>query len=348
MDNIFGNKIKSARLMKGLQQEELAHAIGVSKQMVSKYEKGISMPSSSHLFQLADAIGVNVDFFFSEPKVDLGAVNFRKKSSFGIRKQESLRERIKAEIADYIEIEDLLQVNYSGVLASSLVEVQHFGDVENAAVTIRHQWDIGLDPIHNLIQLLEDYEIKVIEIDEATDAFDGLACTVNDNIPVIVVNRNFPVERKRFTLAHELGHLLLKMPSSDNDTVEKFCNRFAGAFLLPQSAIIKEFGKQRSPISVTELIEVQKKYGISIKGIMYRLKDVGIISETRHAGFYRKLNANPSLKKEVDQERFVTPEYSHRFQQLVYRALSQDLISASRAAAFLKLPLEQVLESAVL
>jgi Zn-dependent peptidase ImmA (M78 family)/DNA-binding XRE family transcriptional regulator len=348
MENIFGRKIKSARLIKGLGQEELAQTIGITKQMVSKYEKGLSMPSSAHLFQLADALQVNVDFFFSAPQLELGTVNFRKKSAFGIRKQESLKEKLQAEIADYIEIEDLLQVSYSGIVEACSVEVRSIAEVEQAVVDIRHQWDIGLDPIHNIIQLLEDHEIKVIEIDETADAFDGLACLVNDNIPVIVVNKNFPVERKRFTLAHELGHLLLKIPDSEQSNIEKYCNRFAGAFLFQQSAIIKEFGVQRSPISLAELIEVQKKYGMSIQGIMYRLKDIGIISEARHAGFYRKINANPSLKQEVDLERFASPEYSHRFEQLVYRAMSQDLISASKAAVLLKLPLEQVLESAVL
>jgi Zn-dependent peptidase ImmA (M78 family)/DNA-binding XRE family transcriptional regulator len=348
MENIIGNKIKSARIIGGLSQEDVAVALGISKQMISKYEKGLSLPTSTNLLELAKALKVNIDFFFSAPALDLGQVNFRKKSTFSVKKQQSLTEQIKASIGNYIEIEDILQINYSDVLEKSALQVSALEDVEEAAIRLREAWNIGIDPIHNLIQLLEDHEIKVLEIDEATDAFDGLACKVNGNIPVIVVNKNFPLERKRFTLAHELGHLLLRLSPYEEVRIEKYCNRFAGAFLFPAGIVAKEFGTKRAPISLPELIEVQKKYGMSIRAIMYRLKDSGIITESRHEQFYKKINANQQLKKEVDRERCSTPEYSHRFEQLVYRALSQELISGSKAASYLNLSLTEVLQSTAL
>ncbi len=165
---------------------------------------------------------------------------------------------------------------------------------------------------------------------------------------MIVVNKNFNVERKRFTLLHELGHLLLELPECDVKFEENICNRFASEFLFPKVSVLREFGEKREAISLIELIEVQKKYGISIRAIIYRLKDVSIFSDTRVAEFYKKLNYNPSLKREVDKERFQTPEESHRYEQLVYRALSQELISSSKASSLLNVNINEVLENSIM
>src|SRR5690606_34194179 len=193
-----------------------------------------------------------------------------------------------------------------------------------------------------------DNEIKVIEIDEPQNNFDGLATIINEKYPVIVVNRNFSVERKRFTLLHELGHLLLDLPKCDTKFEEQICNRFASEFLLPKSMVLKEFGEGRETISFKELIEVQRKYGISIRAIIYKLKDCNILSENRVTEFYKKLNFDSRLKHEVDAERFQTPEISNRYEQLVYRALSQELISSSKAASLLKININEVLENSTM
>ncbi|HSO87556.1 MAG TPA: ImmA/IrrE family metallo-endopeptidase [Draconibacterium sp.] len=84
-----------------------------------------------------------------------------------------------------------------------------------------------------------------VEVDEPHD-FDGLSSFVDHKIPVIVVNLNFPVERKRFTLLHELGHLLLSVNQNFTEKeVENDFNRYAGAILIPQSKMIAEFGPSR-------------------------------------------------------------------------------------------------------
>ena len=206
-------------------------------------------------------------------------------------------------------------------------------DIERIVLLLRAEWEIGLDPIHNIIQLLEDKEIKVVELFDVDETFDGVATFVNDKFPVIVVNGNFPVERKRFTLLHELGHLLLNLPDCNIKDEENYCNKFAAEFLFPKKLVIKEFGVKRDLISLNELIEVQRKYGISIQAIIHRLVDAGIFTDNRKIEFYKKINFNASLKREVNMERFQTPEKSNRFEQLVYRALSQEIISISKASS---------------
>jgi Zn-dependent peptidase ImmA (M78 family) len=226
--------------------------------------------------------------------------------------------------------------------------VNSIKDIERLVLSLRNEWEIGLDPIHNIIQLLEDNEIKVIELFDVEETFDGLATFVNDKFPVIVVNGNFPVERKRFTLLHELGHLLLNLPEWDVKAEENYCNKFASEFLFPKKLVIKEFGIKRDLISLNELIEVQKKYGISIQAIVYRLVDAGIFTENRKTDFYKKINFNPSIKEKVNLSRFETPEKSNRFEQLVYRALSQEIISVSKASSLLNQDINSLIENSLL
>ncbi|WP_298144067.1 XRE family transcriptional regulator [Flavobacterium sp.] len=348
MKEIVSQKIKNARALKGLSQQELADMIGVSKQMISKYEKGESIPSSSNLLKLGKSLKVKIDYFFKPSKIELGVLNFRKKSSFSNKKQKSLEQLIKLNLENYLEIESLLQIDYSFKNFIKNEKVTSIEDIEKIVLTLRNVWEIGLDPIHNIIQLLEDNEIKVIELFDVDDNFDGLATFVNDKFPVIVVNGNFPVERKRFTLLHELGHLLLNIPECNLKDEENYCNKFASEFLFPKKLVIKEFGVKRDLISLNELIEVQRKYGMSIQAIIYRLVDAGIFTENRKIDFYKKINFNPSLKREVNLPRFPTPEKSNRFEQLVYRALSQEIISISKASSLLNQNINLLNENSLL
>lgn len=348
MKEIVSQKIKNARALKGFSQQELADLIGVSKQMISKYEKGESIPSSSNLLRLGKSLNVKIDYFFKPSKIELGVLNFRKKSSFSMKKQESLEQRIKLNLENYLEIEELLQIDYSFSNIIGKENIQKIDDIERIVLLLRTEWEIGLDPIHNIIQLLEDKEIKVVELFDVDDTFDGVATFVNDKFPVIVVNGNFPVERKRFTLLHELGHLLLNLPDCNIKDEENYCNKFAAEFLFPKKLVIKEFGVKRDLISLNELIEVQKKYGISIQAIIHRLVDAGIFTDNRKIEFYKKINFNPSLKREVNMERFQTPEKSNRFEQLVYRALSQEIISISKASSLLNQNINLLIENSLL
>lgn len=342
MENIVAYRIKNARKLNGLSLQEVADALEISKQMVSKYEKGISIPTSSKLIKLSKLFNLKIDYFFNSFKVEFGEVNFRKRSSFPAKKQDSLKESIKIKLENYLYVEDCLSLDSTFANPIADIKIEKIEDIENAVAKLRQVWEIGFDPVHNIIQILEDKRIKIIELDDSGDKFDGLATYVNDIFPVIVINKNFPVERKRFSLLHELGHLLLNISPDCLLKDEDVCHKFASEFLLPRKTILEEFGGKRQHISISELQSIQDKYGISIKAIVYKLKDVGIINEKQHSEFYKRIRFNRSLEKEIDQSRFPTPENSDRFERLVYRALSQELISISKASSLLNVNLSVV------
>ncbi len=111
MKEIVSLKIRQGRILNALSLQDLADLVGVSKQMISKYEKGDSMPSSKMLIKLAKSLKVKVDYFFAPSSVELGEVNFRKKSSFSVKKINALKEEIRIKLSNYLEVENILQIN---------------------------------------------------------------------------------------------------------------------------------------------------------------------------------------------------------------------------------------------
>ena len=344
MNKIFAYRLKTARKMKGFSMQYLADMIGISKNMISKYENGKSIPDSPKLIALANILNVKPDYFFRPIDVSLETIKFRKKAKFSKNKVESIKAKIVDKMENYLAVENILNIKsgFSNPLAK--FSINYINDAEDATQKLREKWQIGNDPIHNIISLLEVNEIKVVEIDEPdTKLFDGLSAFINDTFPVIVINSNFPIERKRFTLLHELGHLLLNFPADiSKKEEERICDRFAGAMLLPKKIIFKEIGMMRERISINELMNFQKRFGISIPAQIYRLADLGVISEYKKKQFYISRNKSIDFKRMVDEPRFDGSEFSERFDRLVYKALSQEIITISKAAALLNTDISEI------
>ena len=344
MKKLFAYRLKNARKLRGLSMEQLAQASGVSKQMISKYEKAQSLPGSQLLIALAKALEVKPEYFFRPEKISIDQVNFRKKARTSKKEIESIKVNILNKLENYLEIENILslQTDFRHPLPEHLI--QNPDEVEELAESLRQNWQIGKDAIGNIVSLFEKNEIKVVEIARAsTENFDGMATFVNARFPAIIINRNFNVERKRFTLMHELGHLLLKInPEFTPKEVERICDRFAGAVLLPREVVFEQIGIKRQRISLEELMNIQKEYGISIQAIIYRLRSLNIISQEKLKSFFIKLKTQESFKEKVNQVRFLGDEKSYRYKQLVYKALSEELISIGKAAELLNCSISEI------
>src|SRR3990167_3948472 len=161
--------------------------------------------------------------------------------------------------------------------------------------------------------------------------------TVGEDDFAIMINCNLPPDRQRFTLAHELGHAVMSVDESLDE--EKVCHRFAGAFLFPENCVRQEFGEHRSRILWTELKLIKEKYGISMQAAMRRMLDVGLMPEaayrTNHIMFSRA-----GLRK--NEPGVVAKESAERFELLAWRALAEGLITPSKAAEVLKVPISEI------
>ncbi len=336
MEQILAQRLKSARLMKGFSMDVLCERMGniVSKQSISKYEKGKMMPDSTILIALSNALEVSIDYFFRPYKLEFTEVEFRKKSKLGTLKIQSINEHVIDNIERYFEIEEILEVNNDFNIDFSNIIVQSSTDVKNQAKRLRDLWNLGDDGISKVVSVLEENNIKVIEIDASED-FDGLSGFINEKKPIIVLNKNFSPERLRFTAFHELGHLLLSFDEIfSQKEIENFCNQFANEMLIPSKQFIKLIGASRKEISLQELIPIQKQFGISIDALMYKAKELNIITDNRYKGYCIKKNQYPQLKEQASLSRF-PKETSDRFIALVFRAMSDEIISISKAASLL-------------
>jgi Zn-dependent peptidase ImmA (M78 family)/DNA-binding XRE family transcriptional regulator len=339
-----GHRIKSARMLAGLSLRELSNGLNgiVSHNAISKYEKGEMMPDSKVLIALSKALDVKTDYFLRPQTVEISNIEFRKRRSLTVKKTNSIKENIKDNIERYIELETFLNFENSFVNPIKDIIIKNTEDLEKAVETLLHYWDLGINALPNVIEILEDNDIKVVEIN-ADEKFDGLSGWANKEIPIIVINKNFSVERKRFTALHELGHLLLNIDSEafTHKEIEKFCNIFAGAMLLPKETVFKELGERRSSVSLNELIYIKESYGISIQAIMARAKGLGIISNDQYIRFRIWINSNENHKKEIGYGEYKGVEHSSRFKQLLYRATAEEIISMSKAASLSNIKLAQ-------
>lgn len=322
----FPERLKSARKMKGWSLQELADhlSVSISKQALNKYEAGAMNPSAEVLIALARALEVKPDYFMREP-VELAAVEFRKTPKLSVKHEESLKEIVREFLERYLEVEQLLNIEVPFHNPVKNILISEVEEVENAARKLIKEWNLGFDPIPNVIEMLEDHGVRVVEID-APEAFDGLSTWVG-NIPVVVVSKNFTIERKRFTALHELGHLVLNIEKGADK--ERICHAFAGALLLPDDSLEKMLGERRNNIAPGELVRIKEQYGISVQAIMMRAQLKGIIQPATANRFWRGIAGN---KQEIGLGSFAGQEKSYRFEQMVFRLAAEEVVSMSKAA----------------
>lgn len=335
MSSIFSERFKSARLLSGLSLQEVADSLekNVTRQAIYRYEKGEVLPDSKTLDELSKLFNVRSDFFFRETKVEIGTVEYRK-LKISAKEESRIQEQTKDYLSRYLEIEEILGIKTEFVNPlNGFPKVSSYANVNAAAELLRDKWNLGLIAISNIAELLEDKHIKILKLN-ADAGFDGLQTMANQTIPVIAYNERQmnKKDRIRFTLLHELAHLLLSFDENlTHKDIETLCHQFAGAMLLPEKVIKEELGAFRHRLSVNELGNIKKQYGISMQAIVLRANVCGIVNTNFTKQFFTMMKDNGwKIDEPVD---FEGHEESGRFEQLVYRALSEELISISKAAA---------------
>lgn len=337
----LAERLRRARLANGMSYRKAADLVGVSQTMIKKYEEG-SVPSSDILLNLAKAYHVHVEYFFRTPIQDLRNVKFRKQKNLGKKELASIKHWILDQVERRLEIENLFpnplvqSFSFPKGLPSLIASME---EIEEIALHLRQEWDLGLAPITSFVDLLEEHGLRVFMVDVNHPGFDGLAGTLSDQIPIIVVGDSWTGDRQRFTLAHELGHLVLAGRLPPRIDEELASNRFAGALLMPKSTMVQEMGKKRSAVEIRELMLLKEEYGISMNALCYRLRDLLIISEP----YFNQLKTLFKKNKWHIQEPGAPypSEKVHVFKHRVLHALSEDIIGESKAAELLNMTIKE-------
>jgi Zn-dependent peptidase ImmA (M78 family)/transcriptional regulator with XRE-family HTH domain len=339
----IGERIKLGRQMAGLTLRELAATADISAQAISKYERNLDVPGSKVLIRMARAMHVSVEFFLRPKSISKIQPKFRRRQSLSAKGKNAILSRVSDWLERYLEIEDILSEDPFGLNfeppAGFPRAVESLEDVEKAAGDLRSAWDLGSGPIDNFTDLMEARGLKVGSMD--MDAkFDACTFQAENNLAVtaIVVRSDMPGDRQRFCLALELGHLMLLPDILDE---EKAAHRFAAAFLVPEAAAHFELRGKRADLSLYELHLLKHKYGLSMQSWINRARDLDIISEAKARAFFKTFSSKGWRKQEPGD--IIAPEVPRRFERLVMGALSDGLISESRAGELLGMPVRDFL-----
>lgn len=343
---IFSRRLAQARKIAHLSLRELSEALGgvPSHTMLSRYEKGETMPDGAVLARLVGALKQPVDFFFRSYEVEFSGLSFRRKSSLGVGRRRAIEEKSRDFFSRYFELEELLNAKIPYTPPFAEAELTREDEVERYAADLRSKWNLGTDPIPNLQQFIEMKGIKVHEVETDDPAFDGFSCEANGE-PVIVVGSwlRKVVPRKRMTLAHELGHVVLPIPDHFSEAQqEALVKPFAGALLMPQEHFTAMFGGRRSSMSLGELLELKQYFGVSMMAIMFRASTLELITQAVYERFCIAASQRGWRTKgqgEPGDELFNDTESHGRMRQMVLQCVAEGIVSSSRGAALLGVPL---------
>ena len=333
---MIGERIQQARKAAGLSLRALADMAEISAMAISKYERNESVPSSGVILSLAKALGVRTEYFFRTTHVHLRDVEYRKHSKLPKKVLDKIEGNVIEQIERYIELEEYLPISpvEEFQLPNELPEkVDEYDQIEHIVKIIRKNWGLGTNPIPDLTDTLEERGIRVFLSNVLhNDMFDGLAAHINGS-PVIVVGHEWPGDRQRFTLSHELGHLILDGRISENLDIERAANRFAGAFLVPDGEVIKELGQKRNWLEPIELCVLKKTYGLSMNAWLYRASELGILNRSASKKMWDFFSHKGWRKTEPGEQ--YPSEEPKLFLQMVFHACGEELISDSKAAELL-------------
>jgi len=292
---IYGERIKQARELNGLNQKEFASLIGCNQSAIAHFETNRSLPSAETLKEIARVTGFMVSFF-ENPPIDAFAIQ-----SLSYRSKRSLTKKAESQAYQYAltmyeQAKQLIsKCNYPVTRIPQISEKPEL----SARVT---KAALGLSPDRPVQNLMHYFEqnggIGFIApfTFQKIDAFSTWA-EFDIQRPMVIVTSGIPGDRMRYSVAHELGHLVMHQPPKGLKVaeIEKEANSFASELLMPRDIIKREMVP---PITLTSLARLKQKWGVSIAALVYRAHELGLISERQYHYLFKQLSMKGWLKKE--------------------------------------------------
>lgn len=283
--------ITLAREARGLVQSELAKKLSIGQGTLSKIEGGVLAPGESILAALSAELDFPVDFFLEDGHVhglgtDAHHQLYRRRKSLSMKSLKQVEAMVN--IARMHLATFLRSVSVEPDRTIPRLDLEEYeGNVEHVAASIRAAWTVPGGPIDNLIALLESAGAIVVPFDFGTDQIDATSVWLKDLPPIILYNRGLLADRCRFTLAHELGHLVMHslVPSPD---MENEADRFAAEFLMPA----KEIGPQLARMSLRRAAQLKPYWKVSMASLIYRAQQLGKLTKQEAQRLYISMGAH--------------------------------------------------------
>lgn len=276
------------RRMLSLSQAELASRAGIAQGTLSKIEQGIKEASAEVISRLAEALKCPQSFFFQNER-EYGApmsahAMFRKKAATG----QKVLDRVIADLNIRIgHIRKFISsVDFEPELPFPQYDVDDFnGDVAAVADSVRRAWLVPRGPIRSLTEYAERAGCLVVHCDMEDAKIDGVSYRIPGIPPVLFLNRNQPADRMRFSLAHEIGHLI--MHAYPHPAMEQEADEFASALLMPASDI----GPELQGLTIEKAAYMKPQWRVSMAALIYRASALKRIDKYKADYLWRQMSA---------------------------------------------------------
>lgn len=290
MHSEFNSEMLSVgREFRGMSQTQLAKAASITQGQLSKLENGLVDPDAEVVAALVDALEVPVSFLYQAGRVYGAPVSvhamFRKSQQISKKLLSKVTAELNLRLLATKTLLKSVDLDPAFKVPSYDIEDEAYSPTEIADL-VRRAWLVRPGPIKNLVALMESAGILVAFSDFAQANIDGVTICVPGMPPCVFINSDRPADRQRFSLAHELGHIV--MHSQPNENMEDQANEFASSFLMPA----KEF-KASCPgekLDIPELANLKSHWRVSMQAALFRAKTLGVITDNQSSYLWRKLS----------------------------------------------------------
>jgi Zn-dependent peptidase ImmA (M78 family) len=305
MKQFNGERLRSARLYRGLTIEELAGKLEVTKQTVSQYENCKIDTPFEKILVLSQELGFPYEYFLQQDNFQMktGSTYFRAllKTNKKYRVEQVTR-------MEHLAIIYSILKEYIEFPALHLPEPKTYTSPTEAAYALRNFWGLMNKPLSDMIRLLEENGIIVTMFPTSTDDIDAFSQLIKidgHDVYFVAMSKNKDTAaRIHFDIAHELGHLMLHEWSEDVETLsreqfkkrEKEANEFAAAFLMPEEPFLHDIVTY--PTNLDYYVQMKKKWKVSIAAMLYRSCDLGIINQNSYQYLMRTMQKKDWRKSE--------------------------------------------------
>ena len=284
-----GDMLRLARQRMGFAQTEAAKQLGVDQSLLSRLENGVAEIRDELLARAEAAYNVRRSFFFQTDPIYGVPVSvhpmWRKKADVSGRDVDAVVAELNMRVMHlrkFLEAADVAKVNDLPRL-----DIEDYGDPEHIAGLVRSHWKVPPGPIRDLTVLTERAGILVVHSAMAGASISGVTFSAPGMPPLVVLNSEQPADRMRFTLAHELGHLVMhRFPSPD---MENEAHAFASALLLPAGELKPLL--QARKIDLPLLASLKPEWKVSMQSIIMRAKSLGLLTRHQEEYLWKQMSA---------------------------------------------------------
>ncbi len=285
MNNLKYKWIESARLLRKKTQKEVSEAIGISQGKLSKAEQGLQELSEDVLTKLSLYYDLPLSYFQQDwdNETACGHLLFRKKISVSAKINDSICEDIRRRKPAIDRLMNAVDSPEYDLGVFSLDDGNN--SIKEIAMSVRFSLKCINGPLTDFAKRLENHGIIIHSFDFETEKVDALSDITPHGRKIIFLNNRMPNDRIRFSLAHELGHIIMHLDDTKNidknRDIENEADKFASQLLMPED----EIKPQLYNLNINKLMALKQRWYVSMRALIKRALDLGTISYEQYRNF---------------------------------------------------------------